>query len=103
MRLTHLGHACLLAETEGARILVDEDTAATVPGLPAHTVVRDGDRFRVGGTRVEVIAGLHAVVYGDMPGCMNAAYLIDDGALLHPGDSFADPGRDVAHAEAAVL
>jgi L-ascorbate metabolism protein UlaG (beta-lactamase superfamily) len=102
MRLTHLGHACLLAEAEGARILfdpgtmsrfdevrdvsmvlvthqhpdrldparlgpllasspgarllVDEDTAATVPGLPAHTVVRDGDRFRVGGTRVEVIA-----------------------------------------------
>jgi L-ascorbate metabolism protein UlaG (beta-lactamase superfamily) len=141
MRLTHLGHACLLAETEGARILfdpgtmsrfdevrdvsmvlvthqhpdhldparlgpllaaspgarllVDEDTAATVPGLPAHTVVRDGDRFRVGGTRVEVIAGLHAAVYGNVPGCMNAAYLIDDGALLHPGDSFADPGRGV--------
>jgi L-ascorbate metabolism protein UlaG (beta-lactamase superfamily) len=141
MRLTHLGHACLLAEVGGARMLfdpgvlsgfdgvrdldavlvthqhpdhldparlgpllaanpgarlwVDQDTVTAVPGLPEHTVVRPGDRFRTGGTAVEVIGGLHAAVYGDVPGCTNAAYLIDGGALLHPGDSFAVPGRDV--------
>jgi L-ascorbate metabolism protein UlaG (beta-lactamase superfamily) len=141
MRLTHLGHACLLAETDGARLLidpgvlsrfdevrdldavlvthqhpdhidparlgpllavnpgarlwVDQDTAAAVPGLPDHKVVRPGDRFRIGGTSVEVTGGLHAAVYGDVPGCANAAYLFDDGALLHPGDSFTVPGRDV--------
>jgi len=141
MRLTHLGHACLLAETDGARLLidpgvlsrfdevrdldavlvthqhpdhvdaarlgpllavnpgarlwVDQDTAAAVPGLPDHAVVRPGDRFRIGGTSVEVTGGLHAAVYGDVPGCANAAYLVDDGALLHPGDSFTVPGRDV--------
>ena len=141
MRLTHLGHACLLAEVGGARMLfdpgvlsgfdgvrdldavlvthqhpdhldparlgpllaanpgarlwVDQDTVTAVPGLPEHTVVRPGDRFRIGGTAIEVIGGLHAAVYGDVPGCTNAAYLIDDGALLYPGDSFTAPGRDV--------
>jgi L-ascorbate metabolism protein UlaG (beta-lactamase superfamily) len=141
MRLTHLGHACLLAEVgdarmlfdpgvlsgfdgvrdldavlvthqhpdhldparlgpllaanPGARLWVDQDTVTAVPGLPEHTVVRPGDRFRIGGTAIEVIGGLHAAVYGDVPGCTNAAYLIDDGALLHPGDSFTVPGRDV--------
>jgi L-ascorbate metabolism protein UlaG (beta-lactamase superfamily) len=141
MRLTHLGHACLLAEVSGVRMLldpgvlsgfddvrdldavlvthqhpdhldsarlgpllaanpgarlwVDQDTVTAVPGLPDHTVVRPGDRFRIGGTPIEVIGGLHAAVYGDVPGCTNAAYLIDDGALLHPGDSFTVPGRDV--------
>lgn len=141
MRLTHLGHACLLAETDGARLLldpgvlsafedirdldavlvthqhpdhvdparlgpllaanpgarlwVDQDTVTAVPDLPGHTVVRPGDTFRIGGTTVEVTGGLHAAVYGDVPGCTNAAYLIDDGALLHPGDSFTVPGNDV--------
>jgi L-ascorbate metabolism protein UlaG (beta-lactamase superfamily) len=141
MRLTHLGHACLLAETDGARLLldpgvlsgfdhvryvdavlvthqhpdhvdpgrlgsllakspgarlwVDQDTVAAVPGLPDHAVARPGDRFRIGGTAVEVLGGLHAAVYGDVPGCANVAYLVDDGALLHPGDSFTVPGRDV--------
>jgi L-ascorbate metabolism protein UlaG (beta-lactamase superfamily) len=141
MRLTHLGHACLLAEVgdarmlfdpgvlsgfddvrdldavlvthqhpdhldparlgpllaanPGARLWVDQDTVTAVPGLPDHTVVRPGDRFRIGGAAIEVIGGLHAAVYGDVPGCTNAAYLIGDGALLHPGDSFTVPGRDV--------
>ncbi len=144
MRLTHLGHACLLAETEGARLLLDpgvlsafggvrdldavlvtnqhayhldpagltallaanpaarlwtdEDTAAAVPSLaslPAHQVARPGDRFRIGGTAVAVRGGRHAAVYGDVPGCANVAYLVGDGAFLHPGDSFALPAGDV--------
>ncbi len=141
MRLTHLGHACVLVETDGARLLfdpgvlsafdevrdldgvlvthqhadhldparlgpllaanpearlwVDADTAATVPGLPDHRVVRPGDWFPVGGATVEVVGGVHAPVYGAVPGCTNAAYLVDDGAFLHPGDSFAVPRGEV--------
>ena len=141
MKLTHLGHACLLAETDGARMLfdpgvlstfddirdldavlvthqhadhldparlgpllaanpgarlwVDEDTVTAVPGLPGHTVVRPGDLLRIGSTAIAVIGGTHAAVYGDVPGCTNAAYLVDDGAFLHPGDSFVIPGSDV--------
>lgn len=141
MILTHLGHACLLAETEGVRILldpgtmsafddvrdldavlvthqhpdhvdtarlgplldanpgaqlwVDRDTAAAVPGLPAHRTARPGDQLSVGGIRVDVLGGVHATVYGDVPGCTNNAYLIDDGALLHPGDAFVIPYGDI--------
>jgi L-ascorbate metabolism protein UlaG (beta-lactamase superfamily) len=141
MKLTHLGHACLLVETGGTRLLfdpgtmsafddvrdldgvlvthqhpdhldparigsllaanpgatlwVDADTDTAVPGLPAHRVVRTGDKFEAGGAAVEVTGGLHAAVYGAVPGCTNAAYLVDDGAFFHPGDSFALPGRDV--------
>ena len=141
MRLTHLGHACLLAEVgdarmlfdpgvlsgfddvrdldavlithqhpdhldparlgpllaanPGARLWVDQDTVTAVPGLPEHTVVGPATGSGSVATAIEVIGGLHAAVYGDVPGCTNAAYLIDDGALLHPGDSFTVPGRDV--------
>jgi len=142
MKLTHLGHACLLVETDGARLLldpgtmssfeglrdldavlvthqhpdhvdaprlaallaanpgarlvVDPDSVTDVAGLPAaHVVARPGDRMTFGGTTVEVLGGLHAAVYGPVPGCTNAAYLLDDGALLHPGDSFVVPDRPV--------
>lgn len=140
MDLTHLGHACLLVESGGTRllidpgtmssfeevrdlagvlvthqhadhldparigallaanpdahVLVDEDTAATVAGLPERTrVVRPGDRVTVGGTHVDVVGGRHAAVYGDVPGCSNVGYLVD--GLLHPGDSFVVPDREV--------
>jgi L-ascorbate metabolism protein UlaG (beta-lactamase superfamily) len=141
MRLTHLGHACLLIETASARLLmdpgvlsdvadvrdidavlvthqhpdhvdvlrlrrllaanpgaaliVDPGTAAAVADLPDPRVVRPGERFSVAGSTVDVLGGVHAAVYRDVPGCANNAYLVDDGAFLHPDDSFALPGRDV--------
>jgi L-ascorbate metabolism protein UlaG (beta-lactamase superfamily) len=141
MRLTHLGHACLLVETERARLLIDPgvlstfdglrdldailvthqhadhvdparlapllaanpsavlvldaDTATGQPELAHARVARPGDRLSLAGATVDVLGGWHAPVYGDVPGCTNAAYLLDDGALLHPGDSFAPTDRDV--------
>lgn len=142
MKLTHLGHACLLVETDHARLLidpgvhssfedlrdldavlvthqhgdhvdaprvsallaanpaarlvVDPDSVAAVVGLPAdHVVVRPGDSLRFGGSSVDVLGGMHAAVYGPVPGCTNSAYLVDGGALLHPGDSFFVPDRDI--------
>jgi L-ascorbate metabolism protein UlaG (beta-lactamase superfamily) len=142
MRVTHLGHACLLVQTSTARLLIDPgtmsaftqvrdldavlvthqhpdhldvarlaellaanpqarlvidpDTGPTVSDLPVSAeVVRPGDRLRVGGSSIDVVGGRHADVYGDVPGCTNAAYLIDEGALLHPGDSFFVPDQDV--------
>jgi L-ascorbate metabolism protein UlaG (beta-lactamase superfamily) len=140
MKLTHLGHACLLVETDvrllvdpgtmsdfaavtdldgvlvthqhpdhvdvarlpallaanpGARLVVDPDTATAVAGLPDATVARPGERLTFGRTRVDVHGGIHAVVYGEIPGCTNSAYLIDDGAFFHPGDSFTAPPGEV--------
>ncbi|MEU4218327.1 MBL fold metallo-hydrolase [Actinoplanes sp. NPDC026623] len=140
MKLTHLGHACLLVETDvrllvdpgtmsdlaaltdldavlvthqhpdhvdtervaallaaspGARLVVDPDSAAAVAALPRLEVARPGDRLTFGGTTVDVHGGLHASVYGPVPGCTNNAYLVDDGAFFHPGDSFTVPPGDV--------
>lgn len=85
----------LLAANDGATLVVDADTASTIAALPEHTVVRPGDTLSFGSTRVDVRGGLHAAVYADVPGCTNCAYLIDDGALFHPGDSFFVPEDDV--------
>jgi L-ascorbate metabolism protein UlaG (beta-lactamase superfamily) len=139
--VTHLGHACVLVETDGARILidpgtmsafeevrdldailvthqhgdhidaarlpallaanrgaalvVDPDTAAVTADLPTFVVARPGEGFSFGGTKVDVLGGLHAAVYADIPGCTNSAYLIDEGAFFHPGDSFFVPYLDV--------
>ncbi|MFF5288361.1 MBL fold metallo-hydrolase [Paractinoplanes globisporus] len=91
--------AALLAANRNASLVVDADTASTVEGLPAHVVVEPGDRLRFGGENdnatVDVLGGLHAAVYGDVPGCTNAAYLIDEGAFFHPGDSFLVPPSEV--------
>jgi L-ascorbate metabolism protein UlaG (beta-lactamase superfamily) len=142
MKLTHLGHACLLVETDvrvlvdpgtmsdfagltdldavlvthqhpdhvdvarlgdllaanpGAALVVDPDSAAAdgVRDLPRLRVAGPGERMTFGGTTVEVHGGLHAAVYGPVPGCTNNAYLVDDGAFFHPGDSFTIPPGDV--------
>jgi L-ascorbate metabolism protein UlaG (beta-lactamase superfamily) len=144
MKLTHLGHACLLAETGSARLLLDPGTLSDLEGIrdldavlvthqhPDHLdidrlgallaanpgarlvvdpdslpavsglglsvepeVAHVGDRLDIAGTSVDVLGGMHAAVYADVPGCTNAAYLLDDGALLHPGDSFFVPAQEV--------
>jgi L-ascorbate metabolism protein UlaG (beta-lactamase superfamily) len=140
VKLTHLGHACLLVETDvrllidpgsmsnfedvrdvaavlvthqhgdhldaarlapllaanpGARLIVDADTATAIPELPEHTVARPGERLSFGATTVDVVGGVHASVYGDVPGCTNSAYLVNDGEFLHPGDSFFVPSQQV--------
>lgn len=85
----------LMAANPRATLVVDPDTATAVSGLPGHTVASSGDRLSFGGVDVEAVGDLHASVYGDVPGCTNASYLIDDGALFHPGDSFHVPTRAV--------
>jgi L-ascorbate metabolism protein UlaG (beta-lactamase superfamily) len=140
VKLTHLGHACLLVETDvrllldpgtlsdfaavdgldavlithqhpdhvdpprlaallaanpGATVVVDRDTAGAVPDLPDHVVALSGDRLTFGRTTIDVLGGLHAAVYGDVPGCTNSGYLVNDGAFFHPGDSFFVPPRPV--------
>ncbi|WP_062311521.1 MBL fold metallo-hydrolase [Demequina rhizosphaerae] len=86
----------LLEANPDAALVVDPDTAPAVADLPrAATVARPGDRLELGGATVDVLGRLHANVYADVPGCTNAAYLVDDGAFLHPGDSWTVPERPV--------
>ncbi|SFR18410.1 L-ascorbate metabolism protein UlaG, beta-lactamase superfamily [Lentzea waywayandensis] len=82
----------LLKANPQAQLIVDEGTAPTVENA---TVARPGDVLKVGDTTVKVTGGQHALIHEDIPIVPNAAYVIDDGAFYHPGDSLFVPDEDV--------
>ncbi|WP_434452235.1 MBL fold metallo-hydrolase [Lentzea sp. E54] len=82
----------LLKANPRARLIVDEGTA---PSVENPAVARPGDTFKVGGTTVRVTGGQHALIHEDIPIVPNAAYVIDDGAFYHPGDSLFMPDEDI--------
>jgi L-ascorbate metabolism protein UlaG (beta-lactamase superfamily) len=67
----------------------------TGPGDPVR-LVAPGDQIEAAGFRVAVTGGKHATVHDGKPDLPNVGYIIDDGALYHPGDSFHLPGVPVA-------
>ncbi|MHC5794788.1 MBL fold metallo-hydrolase [Lacisediminihabitans sp. FW035] len=77
----------LLAHNPGAIVLADPESADSLPAR----AVGQGDRIEAGGTIIEVIGESHAPVFENFPGSANVAYLLDDGAFFHPGDSFELP------------
>jgi L-ascorbate metabolism protein UlaG (beta-lactamase superfamily) len=110
MQLTHLGHACLLVETDGARILLD-------PGVFSHgfeeltdldaivithqhtdhvdverladlgsrvAAVAAGESFDAAGFSVRAFGGQHAVIHPDIPRVGNVGVLV--------GTSISDGG-----------
>ncbi len=79
----------LLKANPDARLIVDAGTAAQLGGID-HEVVAPGGSVQIGGARVDVLGGDHAVIHPDIPMIPNNAYLVD-GTLLHPGDSFTLP------------
>lgn len=86
----------LAAANPGAALLVDAGSAPVVAaaGLP-FSMLEVGDRLRVGGSDLEVVGGVHALVHADIPVVPNCALVIDDGAFYHPGDSFFVPDHSV--------
>ncbi len=83
----------LLAANPGAELVVDAGSVEAL-GDVAHRVVRPGEQFEIAGAAVEVIGGDHAVIHPDIPMIPNNGYLLD-GSVLHPGDSFTPPGRQL--------
>jgi L-ascorbate metabolism protein UlaG (beta-lactamase superfamily) len=82
----------LMAANPDARLIVDRGTAADVAAIGdvAHEIVEPGASVQVGGSRVDVLGGEHAVIHPDIPVIPNNAYLVD-GTHLHPGDSWPAP------------
>jgi L-ascorbate metabolism protein UlaG (beta-lactamase superfamily) len=80
----------VLAGNPGVRLVVDSGTAGQLAQVPLGDVrpetVEPGTTVSVGGARVEVLGGRHAVIHPDIPVIPNNAYLVD-GTHLHPGDS----------------
>jgi L-ascorbate metabolism protein UlaG (beta-lactamase superfamily) len=54
-----------------------------------------GDRFTAGGFDVRVVGGEHAEIYEGLPGVPNVGYVIEGGAVYHPGDSLFRPDTAV--------
>ena len=59
------------------------------------TTVDTGEEFTAAGFRVRAVGGEHAVIHPDIPVCRNLGFLIEEGAVYHPGDSLALPGTEV--------
>ncbi|MEU6337683.1 MBL fold metallo-hydrolase [Streptomyces cellulosae] len=74
-------------------------TAAVAAALGSHDgrvhVVAAGDTFRVGSVSVGVHGHLHARIHPDIPCPDNVGYLLDDGAVHHPGDAYCVPDAPV--------
>ncbi|MFF8726315.1 MBL fold metallo-hydrolase [Streptomyces sp. NPDC015171] len=80
------------AEIWTLRSVADRITAA-FPGR-VHTVGH-GDAFTAAGFDVQVHGELHAVIHPDIPRITNVGYLIDGGAVFHPGDALTVPDHPV--------
>jgi L-ascorbate metabolism protein UlaG (beta-lactamase superfamily) len=88
----------LLAANPAAQLLVDSGSVPQLAGAGiGHEVVSPGQRLELAGAMVDVIGGDHGVIHPDIPVVPNNGYLIagDGGTVLHPGDSFTVPGRDI--------
>lgn len=86
----------LLEANSGAKLFVDPGSEDIVRKLGLeYQVARPGEEFDLGGTKVAVVGGQHAVIHPDIPVVRNVGYVIDDGAFYHPGDSFFVPEQKI--------
>jgi L-ascorbate metabolism protein UlaG (beta-lactamase superfamily) len=79
----------LLKANPQARLVVDSGTAGQLGAMKTDVepeIVEPGTAVQIGGARVEVLGGRHAVIHPDIPVIPNNAYLVD-GTHLHPGDA----------------
>ncbi|MEU3930886.1 MBL fold metallo-hydrolase [Streptomyces sp. NPDC029044] len=72
---------------------VAEKISSAFPGR-VHTVGH-GDTFTTAGFDVQVHGELHAVIHPDIPRITNVGYLVDGGAVFHPGDALTVPDHPV--------
>ncbi len=81
-----------------AHLYVDTETNAAIDveidSARVHTV-GPGDSLRIGQTEIQVVGGLHARIHRDIPLVVNVGYFFSDVRLLHPGDAFFVPNREV--------
>lgn len=81
----------LLANNPDATLIADPATAEQLGWTAAHP----GEQLQVGAVSIRVRGGEHAVIHPDIPVIDNVAYLLNDGALLHPGGSLYVPEEPV--------
>lgn len=88
--------AGLLSRSPKLRVYADEESARLVRDLGADPhVVADDTSFTIGDIRIDPLVARHATVHELIPTVPNIGFVIDDGVLYHPGDSFLAPDRPI--------
>ncbi|MEV5459557.1 MBL fold metallo-hydrolase [Streptomyces cellulosae] len=91
----HFDEQVVAAALEARPELHVYGTAAVAAALAGHDgrvhVVAARDTFHVGSIAVSVHGRLHARIHPDIPRPDNVGYLLDDGAVHHPGDAYCVP------------
>lgn len=82
------------AQAWGTRVVLERLAAEGVASDQLHLAM-PGSTFDAAGFSISVIGGEHAVIHPAFPPVDNVGYIVD-GAVLHPGDSFAEPPSDAA-------
>ena len=94
--------AAALEDRPELHVYGTEAVAAALGGSGGHGAhgervhaVAAGDTFHVGSLRVAVHGHRHARIHADIPCPDNVGYLVDDGAVYHPGDAYFAPDGPV--------
>lgn len=95
----HFDEKLIAAALRARPELLVYGTAAVAAALGGHDgrvrTVSAGSTFTVGSFTVSVHGHRHAAIHSDIPCPDNVGYLIDDGALYHPGDAYFAPDAAV--------
>ncbi|MEV6616706.1 MBL fold metallo-hydrolase [Streptomyces sp. NPDC051051] len=95
----HFDSALVAAALEAQPDLHVYGTAAVAATLGSRGgrvhAVAAGDTVTVGSFTATVHGHRHALIHADLPCPDNVGYLLDDGALYHPGDAYFAPGAPV--------
>ncbi|MCX4618097.1 MBL fold metallo-hydrolase [Streptomyces albogriseolus] len=95
----HFDEQLVAAALEAQPGLLVYGTAAVAAALGSHDgrvqAVTAGDAFTVGSVTVSVHGHRHALIHPDIPCPDNVGYLLDDGAVHHPGDAYCVPDAPV--------
>ncbi|MFJ3224586.1 MBL fold metallo-hydrolase [Streptomyces sp. NPDC086783] len=97
--IDHFDEQLVAAALESRPELHVYGTAAVAAALGSHggrvhSVVA-GDTFTVGTLDVSVHGHRHALIHADIPCPDNVGYLLDGGAVYHPGDAYFAPDAAV--------
>ena len=96
----------ILTDSPAAVLFAPEATVAALSEVLDATgadvdTVKPGDAATLGSTVLAFTGGRHAPIHRDIDTGSNVGVLVD-GAVYHPGDSFAQPGQRVAVLAAPV-
>ncbi|HET9140701.1 MBL fold metallo-hydrolase [Actinophytocola sp.] len=85
----------LVSANPGATLVADPATAADDLADLNPTPAHPGDTLSLGGATVQAVGGDHAVIHPEFPVPPNVGYVVDNGALYHPGDSLHVPETEI--------